>query len=102
MLAIQNVESEHDGTEGTIRVTTTQQLVEADIKSYIRFDPAIQFTTEIDESGMTLRSDKFDIEKSYTVTFKEGLRGRIGGDLCFIVPVFRFKACKPERNFCIR
>jgi alpha-2-macroglobulin len=81
VLAIQNVESEHDGTEGTIRVTTSQQLVEADIKSFIKFDPAIQFTTEVDESGLTLRSDKFDIEKSYTVTFKEGLRGKIGGEL---------------------
>jgi len=81
VLAIQNVESEHDGTEGTIRVTTSQQIVEADLKSYIKLDPAVQFTTEVDESGLTLRSDKFDIEKSYTVTFKEGLRGKIGGEL---------------------
>jgi uncharacterized protein YfaS (alpha-2-macroglobulin family) len=81
VLTIQNVESEHDGTEGTIRITTNQQLVEAGLKSYIKFDPAIQFTTEVDESGLTLRSDKFDIEKSYTVTFKEGMRGKIGGEL---------------------
>src|SRR6187401_2704552 len=81
VLVIQNVESEHDGTEGTIRVTTSQQLVEAGIRSFVKFDPAIQFTTEVDESGLTLRSDKFDIEKSYTVTFKEGMRGKIGGEL---------------------
>ena len=81
VLTIQNVESEHDGTEGTIRITTNQQLVEAELKSYINFDPAIQYTTEVDESGLTLRSDKFDIEKSYTVTFKEGMRGKIGGEL---------------------
>jgi uncharacterized protein YfaS (alpha-2-macroglobulin family) len=81
VLVIQNVESEHDGTEGTIRVTTSQQLVETDIRSFVKFDPAIQFTTEVDESGLTLRSGKFDIEKSYTVTFKEGMRGKIGGEL---------------------
>src|SRR6187431_2776212 len=81
VLAIQNVESEHDGTKGSIRVTTSQQIVEAGIRSFVRFDPAIQFTTEVDESGLTLRSDKFDIEKIYTVTFKEGLRGKIGGEL---------------------
>jgi len=81
VLTIQNVESEHDGTEGTIRITTNQQLVDAGLKSYIKFDPAIQYTTEVDESGLTLRSDKFDIEKSYTVTFKEGLRGKVGGEL---------------------
>lgn len=81
VLTIQNVESEHDGTEGTIRITTNQQLVETDLKSYISFEPAIQYVTEMDESGLTLRSDKFDIEKSYTVTFKEGMRGKIGGEL---------------------
>ena len=81
VLTIQNVESEYDGTEGTIRVTTNQQLVEADLKSFISFDPGIQYTTEVDESGLTLRSDKFDMEKSYTVTFKEGMRGKIGGEL---------------------
>jgi len=81
VLTIQNVESEHDGTEGTIRITTNQQLVETDLKSYINFDPSIQFTTEVDETGLTLRSDKFDIEKSYTVTLKQGMRGRVGGEL---------------------
>ena len=81
VLTIQNVESEHDGTEGTIRVTTNQQLVDENIKSYIKFEPDIKFTAEVDETGLTLRSDKFDIEKSYTVTFKEGMRGKIGGEL---------------------
>ena len=81
VLTIQNVEAEYDGNEGTIRVTTNQQLVEADLKSYIGFAPSIQYTAEVDESGLTLRSDKFDLEKSYTVTFKEGMRGRIGGEL---------------------
>src|SRR5687768_1084552 len=46
VLTIQNVESEHDGTEGTIRITTNQQLVEGELKSYIKFDPAIQRSEE--------------------------------------------------------
>jgi uncharacterized protein YfaS (alpha-2-macroglobulin family) len=81
VLTIQNVESEHDGTEGILRVTTNQQLMDENIKSYIKFEPEIKYTAEVDESGLVLRSDKFDIEKSYTVTFKEGLRGKIGGEL---------------------
>jgi len=81
VLTIQNVESEHDGTEGTIRVTANQQFVDKNPKSYIQFEPEIKFTAETDESGLILRSDKFDIEKSYTVTFKEGMRGKIGGEL---------------------
>ena len=55
VLTIQNVESEHDGTEGTIRVTTNQQLVDENIKSYIKFEPDIKFTAEVDETGLTLR-----------------------------------------------
>jgi uncharacterized protein YfaS (alpha-2-macroglobulin family) len=81
VLTIQNVESEYDGTEGTIRVSANQQLVDENIKSFINFEPGVNFTAEVDESGMTLRSDKFDLEKSYTVTFKEGLRGKVGGEL---------------------
>lgn len=81
VLVIQNVESEHDGTEGTIRVITNQQLVDENIKSYIRFEPSVNYTAEADETGLVLRSDKFDMEKTYTLTFKEGMRGKIGGEL---------------------
>ena len=81
VLVIQNVESEYDGAEGTVRVSTNQQLDEKNLKSFISFDPSIQFSVEVDNAGMTLRSDKFDAEKSYTVTFKEGMRGVIGGEL---------------------
>src|SRR6185436_8243078 len=33
------------------------------------------------ENGFTLRSDKFDVEKSYALTIEKGLRGKIGGVL---------------------
>lgn len=81
VLTIQNVESEYDGAEGTIRVSANQQLVDENIKSYIQFEPAVAFTTEVDESGLTIRSEKFDLESSYSITFKEGLRGKVGGEL---------------------
>ena len=81
VLVIQNVETEHDGTEGTIRVTTNQQLVENDIRSFIQIDPAVIYSAEVIETGLLIRSDKISIEKSYTLIFKEGLRGKIGGEL---------------------
>jgi len=81
VLSIQNVESEYDGTEGVIRVSTNQQLVEDNLKSYISFEPSVSFSAEVDESGLRLRSEKFDLETSYTVTFREGLRGKVGGEL---------------------
>ena len=81
VLSIQNVESEHDGTEGTVRVTTSQQLSAGSLKSFLQFSPALNYNVELNETGFTISSDKFDIEKSYSLTVKKGLRGKIGGVL---------------------
>ncbi|OSZ80703.1 hypothetical protein CAP36_05480 [Chitinophagaceae bacterium IBVUCB2] len=79
VLTVQNVESEHDGMEGVVRVTTSQQLTDESIKSFVKFDPDLTYTVEANDYGFTLRSDKFDAEKSYALTIVQGLRGKIGG-----------------------
>jgi alpha-2-macroglobulin len=79
VLNIQNVESEHDGMEGVVRVTTSQQLTGESLKSFLKFDPDLAYTVEANDYGFTLRSDKFDTEKSYALTVIKGLRGKIGG-----------------------
>lgn len=81
VLVIQNLESEHDGTEGVIRVTTSQQLSTDNLKSFLKFEPAVAFSVEPEETGFSIHSDKFDMEKSYAVTITKGLRGKIGGVL---------------------
>lgn len=81
VLTIQNVESQHDGMEGIIKVTTSQQLAGENLKPYIKFDPELGYTVESNENGFTLRSDKFDLDKSYVLTIVKGLRGKIGGIL---------------------
>ena len=81
VLTIQNIESEHDGTEGVIRINTNQQISSSELSSHINFNPAVSYTTEISETGFIVRSEKFDIEKSYTITLTKGLRGTIGGTL---------------------
>jgi alpha-2-macroglobulin len=81
VLTIQNVQSEHDGTDGVIKVTTSQQLTGESLKSFIKFDPDVAFTVEPNDYGFTLRSDKFDVEKSYAFTVAKNLRGKIGGVL---------------------
>lgn len=78
-LTIQNVESEHDGTEGIVKVITSQQLSGESIKSFLKFDPDLTYSIETNDYGFTLRSDKFDVEKSYAFTISKGLRGKIGG-----------------------
>lgn len=81
VLTIQNIESEHDGEEGLVRITTSQQLSGESLKPYIKFDPALDYTTQLTENGFIIRSDKFDVEKSYSLTLLKGLRGKIGGTL---------------------
>ncbi len=81
VLTIQNIQSNHDGTDGTVTVTTSQQLTEESLKSFLKFSPDLKYTVQLDENGFTITSDKFDVEKSYALTIAKGLRGKIGGVL---------------------
>jgi alpha-2-macroglobulin len=81
VLNVNNVQSEHDGTEGTVRIFTSQQLTGENITNYVKFEPAVSYTTEFTDGGVILRSDKFDLERSYSLNIEKGLRGKIGGVL---------------------
>ncbi|MBS1655195.1 MAG: hypothetical protein JSU05_10140, partial [Bacteroidetes bacterium] len=81
VLTIQNITSDHDGTEGTVHVITSQQLTDENLKSFLKFDPSLDYTVELADDGFTITSDKFDVEKSYSFTILKGLRGKIGGVL---------------------
>lgn len=80
-LSIQSIQPEHDGVEGVVRVTTSQQLSGESLRPFIKFEPEITFTTEPSENGFVLRSDKFDVEKSYSLMVAKNLKGKIGGVL---------------------
>jgi uncharacterized protein YfaS (alpha-2-macroglobulin family) len=81
VLNINNVESEHDGAEGLVHIYTSQQLNGQTISNFIKFSPDVSYTVQYEDYGLTLRSDKFDSENSYTFTINKGLRGTIGGVL---------------------
>jgi uncharacterized protein YfaS (alpha-2-macroglobulin family) len=81
VLNINNVESEHDGSQGVVHIYTSQQLTGEGVSSYIKFNPSVAYTVEYTDYGLTLRSDKFDADNSYTFTIAKGLRGKIGGVL---------------------
>ena len=55
VLNINNVESQHDGTEGTVHINTSQQLTVENLSSLISFEPAVKYTTEYDDFGVTLQ-----------------------------------------------
>jgi uncharacterized protein YfaS (alpha-2-macroglobulin family) len=81
MLSINSVQTEHDGTDGLVRINTSQELAGDDINSHVRFVPDVAYTVERTETGVILRSDKFDATESYTLMIDQGLRGRVGGIL---------------------
>ncbi len=80
-LRINDVSTDHDGETGTVKVTTSQQVVGTDISSFIKLEPAVKFSVEIADDGFLIRSDNFDVSKSYSLSIAKGLRGRIGGVL---------------------
>ncbi|HEU4470551.1 MAG TPA: MG2 domain-containing protein [Flavisolibacter sp.] len=81
VLNINNVESEHDGTQGVVHIYTSQQLKGENVSNFIQFSPGVKYTVDYEDFGITLRSDKFDPNDSYTFTINTGLRGTIGGVL---------------------
>ncbi|MBL7728721.1 MAG: hypothetical protein JNM68_13585, partial [Dinghuibacter sp.] len=80
-LNIQNLAAEHDGTSGTVKITTSQKPVQEELAQYITINPAVKFTVEAADDGFYLRSENFKAETTYELTMKEGLRGIIGGTL---------------------
>jgi uncharacterized protein YfaS (alpha-2-macroglobulin family) len=81
VLTIQNIQSDHDGMDGTVRVTTSQQLTDESLKSFLKFSPDLKYSVQLEDNGFSISSDKFDVEKSYELTILKGLRGKIGGVL---------------------
>ncbi|HTL08740.1 MAG TPA: MG2 domain-containing protein [Chitinophagaceae bacterium] len=80
-LTINDANAEHDGTTGTITVRTSQQLTTQNLASFVRFEPAVIFTTAVTDDGFTISSDAFDASKSYVLTLVKGIRGTVGGVL---------------------
>ena len=53
VLNINDVQSEHDGTEGIVRIGTSQQLTNEGLTSLIKFEPAV--TYRVEHSRLVLR-----------------------------------------------
>ena len=80
-LAITNIESRHDGLSATVKVYTSQQVVEAGLQNFIRINPATKFSVEVQDDGFIVSGDGFDAGKSYELILSKGMRGQLGGTL---------------------
>ncbi|MHA4845517.1 MG2 domain-containing protein, partial [Flavitalea antarctica] len=80
-LTVNEVTAEHSGNGGEIYVKTNQQVIADRLSSLLKITPAVKFSTELTDDGFLIRSEQFDVEKTYVLDVQEGLRGRIGGVL---------------------
>ena len=80
-LDISTLDAEHDGIEGRIYVTTTQQVESEGLKSHISLKPAIAFTVEHNTNGFTIASEAFESTSTYELTISKNLPGVFKGKL---------------------
>ena len=80
-LLINEVQANHDGTDGTITVYTTQEVNTKDIKKFITLEPSLKYTVEAYPSYFYIKSSEFSMNHKYDLTIKEGLLGKLGGKL---------------------
>jgi hypothetical protein len=81
VLNINDVTTEHDGTNGTVYIKTSQQLTGEDLSSFFKFEPAIKYTVALTDDGCVISSGQFEVTRSYQLNIAKGLRGKIGGTL---------------------
>lgn len=81
VLSINDVTAEHDGVQGSILIKTSQQLVAGQFASFIELSPKAAYSSQLTEDGLLITSEQFSVDNSYTLTFKKGLRGKVGGVL---------------------
>ncbi len=80
-LNITQVESRHDGLSATVKVYTSQQVVESSLNSYVKLTPTVKYGVEVEEDGFLLTGSDFDVNKTYDLLLTKGLRGKLGGTL---------------------
>ncbi len=80
-LSITDIESNHDGTNGTITVATSQNVNLSGIKDFIEISPKIKYEVQSGNNNFSIRSSDFDIKKKYTIVLKKGIKGLLGGEL---------------------
>jgi hypothetical protein len=53
-------------------------LLRANIRNYLEITPTVNYTVNVEGRKIYIKSEKFDIEKDYTVNVKEGIEWNTG------------------------
>ncbi len=80
-VSISGVEAEHDGVEGRVVVTTSQQVTKENLQKMIFFKPSIAFEVVPNASGFIITSENFDSATAYDMTLSKDITGVFKGNL---------------------
>jgi uncharacterized protein YfaS (alpha-2-macroglobulin family) len=80
-LKIAKVVANSRGSNGIIKVYTSQQIDVEVLKEKLSISPLINYSTASTNFGFEIVSDDISIDNVYTVTIKEGMEGVLGGKL---------------------
>lgn len=74
-MAVLGIDANHNGDEGQITVTTSQQVLAEGLDKFISIDPKVSFNVSTNANGFTVSSSQFDPVKTYKLTVKKDLEG---------------------------
>ena len=80
-LAVTGIIENHNGTEGTITVNTSEPVLEDNLKRFITIEPSVPFEVGLNDAGFTITSSKLLPEQTYQLTVSSNLQGAFGGKM---------------------
>ena len=80
-LAVTNVSAQHTGTDGIITVSTSQPVMDNDLKSKITIEPKVPFEVTLNDAGFTISGTEFNASQTYQLNIASSLEGIFGGKM---------------------
>jgi len=80
-MKINGADSDHNGTEGTLTVRTTQAVSEEEFKAHFKLEPKIKYRLEMRERQIRIVSEEFDLDKTYKLSITKDMKGVFAGKL---------------------
>ena len=80
-LSVTNVTAQHTGNDGIITVSTSQPVMDKDLKSKITIQPEVPFEVTISDAGFTISGSQFSATQTYQLNISSSLEGVFGGKM---------------------
>jgi len=80
-LSVTSAFAQHTGTEGIITVSTSQPVLDNNLKSAISLSPEVPFEVSTNEGGFTIKSSSLNPTQVYELSISPHIEGAFGGRL---------------------